>query len=248
MAAPELAGKAAQRLWRWLGPWRNPELSDFKRLRHLSDTGLSAGSTTSQSEPPDFARATGTARRLTTDCLRTPMGLAWCERRDPKVDVLELQDLDHEDRRLRKSANSGGRGRQAGGRGLQAGRRGRRGVSLSVAPQFPGWLSLIESTCNAGAEGSIPKSGRSSGVGNGNPLQYSCLENSMDRGDWRAAVHGVGKSQIRWSPHTGLLYQVHHLDDLYLFLYLFIFISLSLSLPHLQTGTSYPQALTFFQD
>jgi len=42
--------------------------------------------------------------------------------------------------------------------------------------------------------GSIPGSGRSSGEGNGNPLQYSCLENSMDRGAWRATVHGVAKS------------------------------------------------------
>ena len=39
--------------------------------------------------------------------------------------------------------------------------------------------------------GSIPGSGRSPGVGNGNPLQYSCLENSMDRGAWQATVHGV---------------------------------------------------------
>ena len=43
--------------------------------------------------------------------------------------------------------------------------------------------------------GSIPVSGRSPGVGNGNPLQYSCLENPMDRGVWRATVHGVAKSQ-----------------------------------------------------
>ena len=44
-------------------------------------------------------------------------------------------------------------------------------------------------------EGLIPGSGRSSGVGNGNPLQYSCLENSMDRGgSWRATVHGATKS------------------------------------------------------
>ena len=42
--------------------------------------------------------------------------------------------------------------------------------------------------------GSIPGSGRSPGGGNGNPLQYSCLENPMDRGAWRAAVHGVTKS------------------------------------------------------
>ena len=42
--------------------------------------------------------------------------------------------------------------------------------------------------------GSIPESGRSPGEGNGNPLQYSCLENSMDRGAWKAIVHGVAKS------------------------------------------------------
>ena len=41
---------------------------------------------------------------------------------------------------------------------------------------------------------SIPESGRSSGGGHGNPLQYSCLEDSMDRGAWQAAVHGVTKS------------------------------------------------------
>ena len=45
--------------------------------------------------------------------------------------------------------------------------------------------------------GSTPGSGRSPGVGNGNPLQYSCLENSMDRGAWQAAVHGVMKSQTQ---------------------------------------------------
>ena len=48
-----------------------------------------------------------------------------------------------------------------------------------------------ESTCNAGDLGLIPESGRSPGEGNGNPLQYSCLENPMDRGAWWAAVHGV---------------------------------------------------------
>ena len=42
--------------------------------------------------------------------------------------------------------------------------------------------------------GSIPGSGRSPGRGNGNPLQYSCLENSKDRGAWHAAVHGVAQS------------------------------------------------------
>ena len=46
---------------------------------------------------------------------------------------------------------------------------------------------------NAGAVGSIPGLGRSSGEGNGNPLQYSCLENPMDRGVWQATVHGITK-------------------------------------------------------
>ena len=50
-----------------------------------------------------------------------------------------------------------------------------------------------ESTSNAGDLGSIPGSGRSPREGNGYPLQYSCLENPMDRGAWRAAVHGVAK-------------------------------------------------------
>ena len=56
-----------------------------------------------------------------------------------------------------------------------------------------------EPTCSAGDPGSIPGSGGSSGEGNGNPLQYSCLENSMDRGAWWATVHGVAKSQTRLS-------------------------------------------------
>ena len=49
------------------------------------------------------------------------------------------------------------------------------------------------SACNAGGLGSIPGSGRSPGEGNGHPLQYSCLENFMDRGAWWATVHGVPK-------------------------------------------------------
>ena len=51
------------------------------------------------------------------------------------------------------------------------------------------------SAYNAGDPGSIPGLGRSPGEGNGNPLQYSCLENPMDRGAWQATVHGVAKSQ-----------------------------------------------------
>ena len=60
---------------------------------------------------------------------------------------------------------------------------------------FPGGSDGKESSCNAGDPGSIPGSGRCPGEGNGNPLQYSCLENPMDRGAWRATVLGVTKSQ-----------------------------------------------------
>ena len=62
---------------------------------------------------------------------------------------------------------------------------------------FPGSLNGTESTCNAGDLGSILGSRRSPGKENGYPLQYSCLENSMDRGAWQATVHGVAKSQTR---------------------------------------------------
>src|SRR5574341_1343706 len=61
---------------------------------------------------------------------------------------------------------------------------------------FPGGSDGKESACNAGDPGSIPGSGRSPGEGNGYPLQYSYLENCMDRGAWQATVHGVTKSQI----------------------------------------------------
>ena len=56
---------------------------------------------------------------------------------------------------------------------------------------------------DVGDAGSIPGSGRSPGEGNGNPHQYSCLENSTDRGIWQTTVHGVAKSWTRLSTHTG---------------------------------------------
>ena len=59
---------------------------------------------------------------------------------------------------------------------------------------FPDDSDGKESACNAGDLGSVPESGRSPGEGNDNRLQYACLENSMDRGHWQAAVHGVAKS------------------------------------------------------
>ena len=58
---------------------------------------------------------------------------------------------------------------------------------------FPGDSNGKESACNAGDLGLIPGLGRSPEGGLGNPLQYSCLENSMDRGTWQAPVHGVAK-------------------------------------------------------
>ena len=75
--------------------------------------------------------------------------------------------------------------------------------SLKMSCDFPGgadgkaYLSL--SACNAGDPGSSSGWGRSPGEGDGNPLQYSRLENSVDRGAWQATVHGVTKNQTRLS-------------------------------------------------
>ena len=59
---------------------------------------------------------------------------------------------------------------------------------------FPAGSDAKECACSAGDPGSTPGSGRSPGERSGNPLQYSCLENPMDRGAWWATVHGVTKS------------------------------------------------------
>ena len=67
------------------------------------------------------------------------------------------------------------------------------------ASGFPGGSNGKASACNAGDPGSIPGLGRSPGGGNGNPLQYSCLENPVDRGTGWTAVHGVTKNQTRLS-------------------------------------------------
>ena len=65
---------------------------------------------------------------------------------------------------------------------------------------FPGGSDSNKSACNAGDPGWIPVLGRSLGEGNGNPLQYSCLENPVvDRGAWRSTVRGVAKSRTRLS-------------------------------------------------
>ena len=80
-------------------------------------------------------------------------------------------------------------------------------VSL-VTVGFPGGLDGKESACNVGDRGSIPGLGRSPGEGNDNPLQYCCLENTMDRGAWQAPVHGVTKDRTPlsdWHFHFHLL-------------------------------------------
>ena len=64
---------------------------------------------------------------------------------------------------------------------------------------FPGGSDGKESSCNVGDPGSIPGLGKSPGEGNGNPLQYSCLDNPMDRGAWSATVHGVGRVGHDWA-------------------------------------------------
>ena len=64
---------------------------------------------------------------------------------------------------------------------------------------FPGGSDGKQSAYNVGDPGLMPKSGRYPGEENGDPLQYFCLENSMDRGDWWATVYGVAKSQTRLS-------------------------------------------------
>ena len=73
---------------------------------------------------------------------------------------------------------------------------------VRIREGFPCGSHGKESTCNVGDLDSIPGLGRSPGEGNGNPLQCSGLENSMDRGAWWATVHGVAKSRTLLSDYT----------------------------------------------
>ena len=76
-------------------------------------------------------------------------------------------------------------------------------ISLSIMVYyFPGDSDGKASVYSVGDPGLIPESGRSPGEGNGNPLQYSCLENSMEGGALKATVHGVAKSRTRLSDFT----------------------------------------------
>ena len=75
---------------------------------------------------------------------------------------------------------------------------------ITIHPNLPGGSDGKGSACNAGDLGSVPGLGRSPGEGNGNPFQYSCLENPMDRGTWWATVHGVTKSRTRLSDNHNM--------------------------------------------
>ena len=80
----------------------------------------------------------------------------------------------------------------------------REGTLSSLVEWLSGGSDCKESACIAGYLGSIPRLGRSPGEGNSYPLQYSDLENSMDRGAWQAIVHGVTKSQTHLSDFHSL--------------------------------------------
>ena len=72
-------------------------------------------------------------------------------------------------------------------------------MHTTIYKGFPGGSEVKAPACKAGDLGSTPGSGRSPGEGNGNPFQYSCLEDSIDREAWRATVHGVAESQTELS-------------------------------------------------
>ena len=100
---------------------------------------------------------------------------------------------------LLPSVESGSKGQA----GLLDGTYFRR--ELCCSGGFPGGSDAKASAYNAGDLGSIPGLGRSSGEGNGNPIQYSCLENPMDGGALQATVYGVAKSRTRLSDFTHML-------------------------------------------
>ena len=95
------------------------------------------------------------------------------------------------------AADSENRGRGHASKNIKASRSWKRQgdrFSLELPEELPRWCSGKKPTCNAGDKCSVPGAGRSPGEGNGNLLQYPCLENPMDRGDWQAAVHATEKT------------------------------------------------------
>ena len=87
-------------------------------------------------------------------------------------------------------------------------------LSTVITMGFPGGSVGKETICNAGDAGVIPGLGRSPGGGYGNTLEYSCLENPMDRGAWWVIGHRVAKSQVllkRLSTHTLIIMELQNL-------------------------------------
>ena len=82
--------------------------------------------------------------------------------------------------------------------------RNSNSLNLKEKVGFPGGAMVKNLPPSAGDSGSIPGSGRSSGEGNGNPLQYSCLENPMDGGVWRATIRGVSQSRTKQKGECGV--------------------------------------------
>ena len=75
-------------------------------------------------------------------------------------------------------------------------------ITEATIPNYQVVLMVKNPPANAGDKGLVPESGGSPGGRNGNPLQYSCLENPMDTGGWRATVHGATKNRTRLSEHA----------------------------------------------
>ena len=92
-------------------------------------------------------------------------------------------------------------------------------LTIPLTPQdycgFPGGAVVKNPSANAGDEGSTLGLGRSPGEGNGNPLQYSCLGNSMDRGAWWVTVHGAAKE-------LGTIYTLKNTNNKYTYIHSFV--------------------------
>ena len=89
---------------------------------------------------------------------------------------------------------------------------------------FPGGSGSKESACSVGDPDSIPGLGKSHGEGNGNPLQYSCLENPMDRGAWQTIAHGVAKSWTCLNEYVHLcpyFLNNHFVINFFVFMYFY---------------------------
>ena len=102
-------------------------------------------------------------------------------------------------------------------------------------PDFPGGSDGKASVYNAEDSGSIPGSGRSAGGGNGNPLQYSCLENPMDRGAWWATGHGVAESGAPERRSCSCIHIPKSLKNYFLYV-----IALYIGLPRWHSGKKKP--------